>query len=169
MSWNFDLEAAINQIATFEQAITTPTPGIVNSFNYGLNPSEINAVTDLPAVVHIPLGPQLAAGGSPSGRLSGRSTFEAIYTVQSTMLLVQTVLGQYPAEESASNLFWKQVFDKFLNFDNQLTLATAADVHTYNIEFATPSYTVRPWPPVPNSTLFYWSLQYNHIFKFEGG
>jgi hypothetical protein len=170
MSWDFDLEAAINQIATFEDAITTPTPGVKNAYTYGNNPVEITDPTALPAVVHVPLGPQTAAPGSQPGLLALTGTYQLEYQIQSTMLILETVLDQYPGEESASNLFWKSVAEKFFNYDNRVTLVAQAgtNVHTYRLDFPARSYDVRPWPQAGN-VHFYWSLQYTHTFTFVGG
>lgn len=170
MSFDFDLEAAINQIAALEDAITTPTPGIINAYTYGNNPTEIpDPLADLPAVVHIPLGPQTAAPGGQSGLLTLTGTYQLSYQIQSTILFLETVLKQYPAEEKASNLIWKEVCETFFNFANRETLVAAAVAHTYRFEFPARSYAVRPWPPLPTSTHFYWSLQYTHTFVFVGG
>ncbi len=169
MSWVFDLAAAINQIATFEAAITTPSPGITNAYTYGNNPTEITDVAALPAVVHIPMGPATAAPGSQHGLLTTPDTYQLQYQIESTLLILETVLDQYPGEESASNLFWKTVAEKFFNYDNRLTLSSQAVAHTYRLEFPVRSYDVRPWPPTQQATHFYWSLQYNHIFTFVGG
>ena len=170
MSFDFDLEAAINQIAALETAITTPTPGIINSYTYGNNPVEINAVADFPAIPHIPLGPVIEAGGQQQGLIS-TTTYQLGYQIQSTALFVETVQDQYPAEETASNLFWKSICEVFFNHDNRVTLVTAAGTgcHSYRLEFPARSYNVRPWPPTPQSTHFYWSLQYTHIFTIVGG
>jgi hypothetical protein len=168
MSWDFDLEAAINQIATFEDAITAPTPGITNSYTYGNNPVEITDVTALPAVVHVPLGPS-SAGGNPQGTLT-RDTYHLTYRVQSLLLTLEPVLDQYPGDETASNLFWKSVAEKFFNYDNRVTLVNAAGappVHTYHLEFPARSYDVRAWPP--RSHKEYWSLEYIHVFTLAGG
>ncbi len=168
-TFNFDLEGAINQIAAFEDAITTPTPGITNSYTYGNNPAEINAPADFPAIVHIPLGPINQATGPQT--LVTHQTYQLAYQIQSTALFVETVGNAYPADETASNLFWKSIAEVFFNQANRITLVSAAGtgVHSYRCEFPARSYDVRRWPPTQQSTHSYWSLQYTHTFVFTGG
>jgi len=169
MAFTFDLEAAINQIASLEDAISTPTPGITNSYTYGNNPVEITDVTAFPAIVHIPLGPTTEAA-NPQNRIT-HQTYQLGYQIQSTALLVESVKDQYPGDDTASNLFWKSIAEVFWNYDNRITLVSAAGagVNTYRCEFPARSYQPRPWPPTPQANHFYWSLQYTHTFIFHGG
>jgi len=168
-TFSFDLEGAINSIASLEDAITTPTPGITNSYTYGNNPAEITDPAAFPAIVHIPLGPTTEASGTQG--LITHQTYQLAYSIQSTALFVETVGDAYPADETASNLFWKSISEVFFNQANRLTLVAAAGagVHSYRCEFPARSYDVRRWPPVTQSTHSYWSLQYTHVFIFAGG
>ena len=119
MAFDFDLEAAINAIATLEAAITTPTPGVTNAYTYGANPVEISDLSALPAVVHIPEGVSTAVDGE-QGTIT-RATYQMVYNIRSIMLVLQAVPDQYPADETASGLFWKSLTETFFNYDNRVT------------------------------------------------
>lgn len=169
MSYDFDLEAAIDNIATLEAAIATPTPGVTNSYGYNSNPVEITDLSALPAIVHVPLGPQTEGEGAVPGLMAVRGNYQLSYEIYSRLLVIEAVPDQYPADEGVANLFWKSVAETFFNYDNAVTLTNAASAHTYACIFPPQSYQPRRWPPVPTSTHWYWSLQYVHRFVFVGG
>lgn len=162
MAYTFDLEAAIDAIATIEDAITTPTPGIVTAYGYGENPSVIEDPALFPAVVHIPLGPH-----GPSEISHGTWAFE--YDIYSRLLAIEASPSQYPADEAAANLFWKSVTEAFLTGSTRSSLCTSSGALVYQCLFEPVSYAVRNWPPVQGAPNAYWSLQYVHRFTITGG
>ena len=167
MAFDFDLEAAINAIATLEAAITTPTPGVTNAYTYGANPVEISDLSALPAVVHIPEGVSTAVDGE-QGTIT-RATYQMVYNIRSIMLVLQAVPDQYPADETASGLFWKSLTETFFNYDNRVTLTSSANAHSYYCTFPARSYDIRAYPPLSGDYKLYWSYEYTHSFIFAGG
>lgn len=163
MAYNFNLQGAINKIAELEDAITTPTPGVVTAYGYNLNPIEITNPALLPAVVHVPLGPNNANPNAYQGR------FDISYDIYSRLLIIEAIPNQYPGDEGAANLFWKSVVETFFNYTNQNALIAAASADDYMCILPEQSYQPRTWPPIPGSNHWYWSLQYVHRFTFEGG
>lgn len=168
MSFDFNLEAAIDKIAELEDAIATPLPGVVTAYGYNENPAEITDVSKLPAVVHVPLGPRTEGPGFQPGNI-GYGTYNLTFEIYSRLLIIEAVLDQYPADEAAASLFWQPVVETFFNVTNHVALCQASGAHTYACTFPEQAYKPRPWPPVPNAPRFYWSLQYVHRFTFTGG
>lgn len=165
MAFGFDLSGAIAQIAALEVAISTPGPGIVTSYGYGANPSSI-PLASLPAVVHVPLGPVAESEGIQSG-LSAYGTFTLAFDIYSLALIIESIPGKYPADEAASNLFWKPIAEAFFDLSNQATLASAASADNYTCIFDEQSYQPRTWPPIAGADNWFWSFQYIHRFMFD--
>lgn len=164
MSYNFDLAAAINAIAALEDAITTPTPGIVTSYTYGANPVEFTAGSQLPAIVHVPTGPVVDANSEQT-----HGNYKLYYDVYSLLLVIESVPDQYPADDGVANLFWKTIIETMLNNTTRRTLCTATGAFSYTCIFEPKSYDIRPWPPSPAAVNFFWSLLYTHRFTVWGG
>lgn len=162
MSWDFDLEAAINKIAELEAAIATPAPGIVTAFSYNANPTVITDPALLPAVVHVPQGPnnvqELSTGA-----------WSMYFEIYSRLLIVESIEGDYPADEAGASLFWQPVAETFLNRANRMALCAAAGALDYQPIFEGRSFAPRYWPPVEKAPNSYWSLQYTHRFLIYGG
>lgn len=170
MGFNFDLEAAIDQIATLEAAISLPTPGITNAYGYGSNPIIIDDPTDLPAVVHVPMGPQYTTNPAQSGLVATRGAYQLSYQIRSIALLIEVVPKKYPDDENAVTGFWETIVEAFLSYTNRVTLTSATGAHTYNLSFPAQSYGVKEWPPAPIVPYkSYWGLEYIHTFIFIGG
>lgn len=165
MAFSFNLESAIDQIATLEVAISTPAPGIVTSYGYGANPSSV-PLASLPAVVHVPLGPASELAGIQSS-LSSYGLFTLSFDIYSRALIIEAIPKQYPSDDLAANLFWKPIAEAFFNLTNQATLASAASADNYTCIFDEQSYQPRIWPPIPGADKWYWSFQYVHRFMFE--
>jgi hypothetical protein len=164
MSYSFDLAGAINAIAAIEDAITTPTPGIVTSYTYGANPGEFTAPSQLPAIVHVPTGPVVQIGAELS-----RGQYQIYYDVYSLLLAIEAVPNQYPADETAVTLFWKSILEALLSDSTRSTICTASGAFAYTCIFEPNSYAIRAWPPIGPAPNFYWSLQYTHRFWIIGG
>lgn len=162
MAYSFDLEAAIDGIATLEAAIATPTPGVITAYGYGANPSVIEDSELLPAIVHVPTGPH-----SPV-EISSNS-WQLSYDIYSRLLAIEAMPNQYPADEAAANLFWKSVVEVFLSASTRTTLTNATGALIYQCLLEPSSYAVRPWPPTRSAPNAYWSLQYVHRFTVVGG
>ena len=143
MAFGFDLEAAVDAIATLEVAISTPTPGITTSYGYNSNPGEITDVSVFPAVVHVNRGEVAPEGGLPDAR--------------------------YPGDEGTANLFWKSFAETFHNETNKRSLASDSGADEYRFIPGTPSYGLVSWPPVVPPLRRYWGYTYTHRFIFFGG
>ena len=167
MTFSFDLEAAINAIATLERAISTPTPGITTSFGYNLNPSEITDVSLFPAIVHINRGPVNPDGVQADMRITPGGYYVA-YDIDSIAMIIETVPEQFPGDEGASNLFWKSILETFLNATNKSSLATDSGSLEYRFTPGDPSYGIVSWPPVQPPLHRYWGFTYTHRFLFFG-
>jgi hypothetical protein len=164
VSYAFDLAAAINGIAAIEDAVTTPTPGIITSYTYGANPGEFTAPSQLPAIVHVPTGPVLGQNNELS-----RGVFHLYYDVYSLLLAIEAIPTAYPNDENAATLFWKSLIEALMTDETRRTLCTASGALAYSCMFESGSYAIRPWPPVGTAPNFYWSLQYTHRFLIVGG
>ncbi len=162
ITYNLNIEAAIDAIATLEDAITTPTPGITTAYGFGENPSSISAPSLLPAVVHINRGP-VTVDTNPA---TLKGVYYIQYDIESILLAIEASPDQYPADEAATSKFWKSVCETFFDGANQSSLATSAGARYYRCLFLnSPSWTVRQWPPQPAEALnWYWSLSYTHRF-----
>lgn len=169
MAYNFDLSAAVGQIATLEDTIATPSPGITTVYAFNANPAEITNPALLPAIVHINRGPMTLAEGGAIPGLIATGTYNLAYDIESVALIIESVPGKYPADEGVSNLFWKSICETFMNRTNIATLAGAANAHTYACILGSPSYGLRAWPPVTPPVRAYWAFTYTHRFMFTGG
>lgn len=163
MSYTFDLEAAIDQIATMEAAINTPAPGIVTAYGYNENPAVITNVSLFPAVVHVPLGP------ANFEQVVVNYSWGAVFEVYSRVLFIEARHDKYPADENANNKLWLPIVEKFVSPTGRSDLVTASGAFSYECVFLPNSYGVRPWPPVKDAPNVYWSLQYTHRFYIYGG
>lgn len=167
MAFNFDLEDAIDKIAQIEDAITTPSPGIVTAYGFGDNPASIDSPALLPAVVHIPMGPATVGGEADT---PGRLTFarhRLSYDVVSLVLISEVIPDVYPSDEQAASLFWKPICEAFFNKTNIDALIAAAACTSYGCILDSPCYGVRAWPPAPAEPLhYYYSYRYTHRFIF---
>jgi len=170
MAFTFNVETAIDAIATLETAIATPTPGVTNAYTYGANPIEITDPTALPAVVHINRGPFTPAGGDRPAQLS-YGLFELGYDIESQLLITETIPDGYPADESNSNKWWLEIAKVFMTDTNEASLISSTSANDYMCLFLEqPSFSVRQWPPPPAAPMhWYWSLKYTHRFTFEDG
>jgi hypothetical protein len=164
MAYNFDLAAAINALAALEDAITTPSPGIVTSYTWGANPGEFTAGSQLPAIVHIPTGPVAEVSSEIT-----HGSYNVYYEVLSRLLIVEAVPDQYPGDESGAALFWKSIMEKLLTNTARTILCTASGAFSYALQFQPRSYAIRPWPPVENAPSHFWSLEYSNRFTVIGG
>lgn len=166
----FDLEATINAIATLESAMTPPTGGqAVNSLIFGNNVQEIDDPEILPLAVHLTRGVEDAAG---SPRRTMGSKFWRDFRITSVVLVVETKPESYPSDEEISSLYWEPILETFYDQDNQATIKAAAGAGCvrYSIETETPFFQARQWPPRPMPPLrWYWSFQYDHVLRLEGG
>ena len=169
MAFSFNIEAAIDAIATLEGAISTPTPGVTTAYGFGENPTEITNPALLPAVVHISRGPQTVGGGDLLGAFTYGS-YRLAYEIDSLLLILEIVQDQYPADEAASAKFFDSVCDTFFNDTNISSLISSAGVDSYTCGFPRqPSYLPIQWPPYPSEPLhWYWGLRYTHRFVFDG-
>ena len=163
MAYTFNLETAIDDIATLEAAITTPSPGITTAYGYGENPNVITDVSLFPAVVHVPLGP------ATTGVETATDAWTLHYDIYSLLLLTEAIPDKYPSDESANNLLWKSVVEKFLTRTTRSSLCTSTGAIDYVCIFQANSYGVRNWPPIAGAPNAYWSLQYTHRFSVYGG
>jgi hypothetical protein len=168
LSFPFDLEAAIDTIATLEQAITTPSPGIVTSYGYNSNPSEITDPSVFPAVVHVSRGP-FNPDGVPSDLRITPGGYYVAYDIDSIAMILEVTPEQYPGDEGASNLFWKSILETFLNATNKRSLAEDTGASEYRFILGDPTYGIVSWPPVTPPLHRYWGYTYTHRFLFYGG
>jgi len=168
MAFGFDLEAAIDAIATLELAISTPTPGITTAYGYNSNPGEITDVSLFPAVVHVNRGFVSPEGGFPDMRMVPGGYY-AGYDVDSIAMIIEVVPEQFPGDEGTANLFWKSILETFLNLTNKTSLATDSGADEYRFIPGRPSYGLVSWPPVQPPLRRYWGFTYTHRFIFFGG
>ena len=169
MAYNFDLEAATDQIVTLETAIATPSPGITTVYAFNSTPSEITDPQLLPAIIHVNRGPLTAFdGGAIPGQIT-TATWNIAYDIESILLVIEAKAGKFAPDEAASNLFWKPILETFMNRTNSIALARAANAHTYACILGSPSYGLQSWPPVDPPVRMYWAYTYTHRFYFAGG
>jgi hypothetical protein len=168
VSFDFDLEAAVNAIATLERAITTPEAGITTSYGYNLNPNEVTDPADFPAVVHVHRGPVAPEGGTPEMRLTPGGYYVG-YDVESIAMILEIVPTKFPADEGTANLYWKSILETFQSPTNKSSLATDAGATEYRFFLGTPSYGIVTWPPLSPPIHNYWGYTYIHRFLFFGG
>jgi hypothetical protein len=168
LTFPFDLEAAVDAIATLEAAITTPSPGITTSYGYNSNPSEITDVSLFPAVVHHNRGFANPDGVPEDMRITPGGYYVA-YDIDSIAMILEIVPEQFPADEGASNLFWKSILETFLNATNKRSLAEDTGASEYRFIPGSPSYGIVSYPPVQPPLHRYWGYTYTHRFLFYGG
>ena len=168
MSFPFDLEAAIDAIATLEVAISTPTPGITTSYGYNSNPSEITNVALFPAIVHVNRGFINPDGVTTDMRIVPGGYYVA-YDIDSMAMIIEIVPEQFPGDEGTANLFWKPILETFLNAANKRSLAEDAGASEYRFQPGSPSYGIVSWPPVQPPIHRYWGYTYTHRFIMFGG
>lgn len=168
MAFGFDLEAAVNAIAALELAIATPTPGITTSYGYNSNPNEITNVSVFPAVVHVHRGEVIPEGGFPDARIT-KGGYYIAYDIDSVVMVIEVVPGQFPGDEGVANLFWKSFAETFHNETNKRSLATNSGADEYRFIPGTPSYGLVSWPQIVPPLRQYWGYTYTHRFIFFGG
>lgn len=168
MAFSFNVENAIDAIATLEAAISTPTPGVTTAYGFGENPVELTSAL-LPAVVHLNRGPQTIEGGEIFSAYS-YGTYRLAFEIESFLLILETVPDGYPADEAASAQFFDSICDVFFSDTNAASLAASATADSYTCSFPNqPSFGIVQWPPAPAEPMhWYWSLRYMHRFTFEG-
>lgn len=168
--FTFDLEAAINAIATLESAMTPPAGGqLVNSLTFGNNIQQIDDPENLPLAVHLTRAIEEPAGGP---RRTIGSKFWRDFRITSVVLIVESKPDSYPADERISSLYWEPVIETFFDLDNQDTIKVAAGAGCirYDFEPDNPFFNIRQWPPRPMAPLrWYWSFQYDHVLRLQGG
>lgn len=168
MAFGFDLEAAINAIAALELAISTPTPGITTAYGYNSNPGEITDVSLFPAVVHVNRGPIAPDGGFVDMRMVPGGYYTG-YDVDSIVMVIEVVPGQYPGDEGTANLFWKPILETFLNLTNKTSLAADSGADEYRFIPGSPTYGLVSWPLMQPPLRQYWGFTYTNRFLFFGG
>lgn len=168
MAFDFDLEAAINAIAALELAIATPAPGIITSYGYNSNPGEITNVSLFPAVVHVNRGFIVPDGGFPDMRMVPGGYYTG-YDIDSVVMIVETVPGQFPGDEGTANLFWKPILETFLSLTSKTSLAQDSGADEYRFIPGSPSYGLVSWPQIQPPLRQYWGFTYTHRFLFFGG
>lgn len=167
-AFSFDLEAAIDAIATLEAAIATPTPGITTAYGYNSNPGEITDVSLFPAVVHVNRGFISPEGGPVDMRLVPGGYYVG-YDIDSVAMIIEVVPEQFPGDEGDANLFWKSILETFLSNTNKRSLATDSGADEYRFVPGAPSYGLVSWPPLQTPIRQYWGFTYTHRFLFFGG
>ncbi len=168
MAFGFNLENAIDAISTLEVAISTPSPGITTSYGYNSNPGEITDVSVFPAIVHVNRG-IVSPENAPQGNRLVPGGYYIGYEIDSIAMIIEIVPEQFPADEGASNLFWKSIAETFYNKTNKTSLATDSGSAEYRFIPGTPSYGLVSWPPVQPPLRQYWGFTYTHRFLFFGG
>lgn len=168
MSFNFNLSATVAAIAAIEDAITTPSPGIVTAYGFGANPSEITNPALFPVVIHLSLGPATVGGDTDApGRLTFGGRHRMRFDVVSLVLIAEAVPDVYPADEAAACLFWKPLCEAFFNKTNIDALISASGAASYACILDDPCYAIRAWPPSPAEPLhYYYSYRLIHRFVF---
>ncbi len=160
MTTTFDVEAATNAIAALERTITTPSPGIISSYDYGTEPIEFDN-DEVPAVVHIERGP------SNVDRL-GAAIYMATFEIESRVLLIQDVAQQVPLEPKTLQAdLWLPLFNLFETDTAKATLTAASGAFDYFCQWDNPSFTRGDWPIFSNNFKVYWLIRYLHIFTFQ--
>lgn len=168
MAFTFDLEGAVNQIATLEGAMSTATVSVQNAYTFNNNPADITDPSDLPAVVHMHRGPLTLREGPIPGHLTV-DTWQVSYDIESILLCIESVPTEFPSDEGVANLFFDAILETFMNRSNLSTLVTAASAQSYALILGSPSYGLRAWPPVEPPIKAYWAYTYTHRFTFTGG
>ena len=167
MTFNFDLEAATNEIAAMELEITLPAPGIVNAYDFGLNDLKPDPI-DLPAALHLELGVNSDGGPWSDGPLT-LDTFSITHIVQSRLLLYE-IIADEPEVVSRTllNDLWRPVLEKFNSFDAIERLTAASGALDYRVLIPSPSFLRVAWPYNAELVKVYWAMQYDHYFRIVG-
>ncbi len=167
MSYVFDLEAAVNEIAAMEAEITTPLPGIVTAYAYGLNDLQ-PAAADLPAALHLEFGPNTQGGRWSDGPLT-TSAFSITQTIQTRLLLYEVIADEPEVEvKTLLNDLWKPIVDKFFSVAALARLTAASSALDYSFQLPAPSFARVHWPYNSEVYKVYWILQYDHLFRAVG-
>ena len=182
MTFEFDVEAAVNAIAAREETIvdvqipasisaSAPTLSIAESFGYGLTPTEVD-LSSGPVVTHIqiPSSPDTTA---PSGQVAV-ANFQAAMTIRSHFLIVPDKPDQYNLAQGIGIAFWKPIIETFRSRDAQFELAEAAGAGVLAYEFRSlidPLFGPFSWAPVPINLAQgkFWAIVMDHWFLYEGG
>jgi len=164
MTFVFNLAAAVDEIAVMELEITTPAPGIVSAYSYGLNDLK-PANTDLPAALHLEFGPNTDGGPWTDGPLT-TSTFSLTHIIQSRLLLYELIADE-PEIESRTlmNDLWQPIVNKFNSRDAIVRLTAASGAVDYRWRMQNPSFVRVFWPYSGEVLRAYWALQYGHQFR----
>lgn len=167
--FNFDIQAAVNSIATIEREVA----GVTTSYGWEQNPVDITDWALLPAIVHTVSGPQMATDTFVPGLHTLGVSYQLMHTITSTVLVAEAV-PEGPSQlagQHTNALLWQALADKLLTKEIMGRLATEAGigVHTAYVAFSEPeSYAIRPWPPAPLSNRLFWSIQYNVVYTITG-
>ena len=182
MAFTFDVEAAVNAIATREETIVdvqipasiaapAPTLSIAQSFTYGQTPTEVD-LSSGPVVTHeqIPSSPDTAP---PSGQVAV-GNFQAAMTIRSNFLIVLDRPDQYNLAQGIGLAFWKPIIETFRSRAAQFALAQAAGAGVLAYELRSvidPLFGPLPWAPVSIALAQdkFWAFVLDHYFLYEGG
>lgn len=176
MAFNFDLEAATNQIATIERTMlaTLPSAGTLaptTVYDHLQSPG-IVPDADLPAIVHVPHFPG-PADGVPSGARTAHNLYSAQQTVDSLFLILEALPEQNQFQDAfgIAVSFATEYYNAFLNDTAKGTLIQASNAQDYQLRFPDGNLTlaIRTWPPVSpgQAQKQYWSYMFNHYFRIE--
>ena len=182
MTFEFDVEAAVDAIAVREETIvdvqipasispSAPTLSISESFTYGQTPTEVD-LSSGPVVTHvqIPSSPDT----TPPGGQVAVANFQAAMTVRSFFLIVLDRPDQYNLAQGIGLAFWKPIIETFRSRDAQYELAQAAGAGVLAYELRAvidPLFGPMPWAPVSITIAQdkYWAYALDHYFLYEGG
>jgi hypothetical protein len=185
MTFEFDVEAAVDAIAAREETIIdvqipasispdTPTLSISESFTYGQTPTQVD-LSSGPVVTHIQI-PSSPDTAPPDGQVAV-GNFQAAMTIRSHFLIVLDKPdqdGQYNLAQGIGLAFWKPIIETFRSRDAQFELAEAAGAGVLAYELRSlidPLFGPIPWAPV-SITLAqnkFWAFVMDHYFLYEGG
>lgn len=159
----FNVIEATNAIAAIERTVTTPLPGIVNSFNYGADPVDFD-FEDVPAIVHIERGPDSSA----LGKVGLTNLYMADFFIESRVLLIQDIVGQPPLEgkQLLADLY-VPLFSLFSEQTARETILNASNAMDYEVIWEQPSFTRGDWPIFSNDYKRYWIIRYLHRLRMQ--
>lgn len=156
----FDIQSATNEIARLERTITTPLPGIVNSYDWGAEPIELDG-GDLPAVIHTEQG---FASDAETAGFAISNLYRGTFTTQSQCFLIEDVAGMLPLEfKTLQRDLAPQLFALFNNIAQVQSLTQLSGATIYGVSFLSPSF-VRLSYPTTGEIHTYWSIVYDHVF-----
>lgn len=164
MTYNFDVEAATNELADMEREIIAPAPGVITAYDFGEN-NFSPSPGDLPAAIHLEMGPNTASDIWLGGPLTTDS-FSMSFLISSRLLLYEIVADE--AEKVSRDLLrdlWGPIVSKFLLVSSIQRLTAASDAIDYRFQMANPSFVRMPWPYASELVKVYWALQYDHFFR----